>query len=91
MPPSTCWGGAVHFGATVETAQIAASSSCGSGRLVSSCSGIPMTHTPTSRVLPPFLAFGGLPDAIHPVPNRLMYNAALPTLRRSAGNRLRLS
>ena len=37
------------------------------------------------------LARWGLPDAIQPVPNRLIYNAALPTLRRSAGNRLRLS
>ncbi len=32
-----------------------------------------------------------MPDAIHPVPNRLMYSAALPTLRRSVGNKLRLS
>ncbi len=91
MPLSTHWGGAAHFGTTVDTAQIAASSSCGSGRFVNSCSGALMTHTPTSRVLPPLLAFGGWPDVIHPVPNRLMYSAALPTLRRSAGNRLRLS
>ncbi len=42
-------------------------------------------------MLPPLLARGGFPDAIHLVPNRLMYSAALPTLRRSVGNRLRLS
>ncbi len=91
MPPYTCWGGAVRFGATVETAQMAASSSCSSSRLAGSCSDALATHTPTIRELPPMLARGGLPDAIQPVPNRLMYNAALPTLRRSVGNRLRLS
>jgi hypothetical protein len=91
MPPSMCRGGATHRGDTVDTAQIAISSSCGSSRTVVSESAVLMTHTPTCRMLPPLLAHGGLPDAIHPVPNRLMYNTALPTLCRSVGNRLRLS
>jgi hypothetical protein len=91
MPPSICRGGAVHRWATVDTAQIAASSSCGSSWPIVSWSAVLMTHTPKSRVLPPLLARGGLPDAIYLVPNRLRYSAALPTLRRSAGNRLRLS
>jgi hypothetical protein len=87
-------GGAAHWWDAVDTAQIAASSCCGSGRVAGSavsCPVISMMNTPTCRLLPLPFARGGLPEAIHLVPNRLMYSAALPALRRYVGNRLRLS
>jgi hypothetical protein len=83
MPPSMYRGVAVLWGGDMDTAIISVFSCSSPGQLAdSSCSIFPPHGNahPHMSIAPPPFARGGLPEAIHPIPNRLRNSAALPIL-----------